>query len=253
MDGTVLDAGGATTEKVLAGVPRLRDLGLLPIVVTGRSRPGFLRLAGAEPLLALFHPEVLLEDGDVVLDRADGRCRTTAALPEQAVDQVVRTCADVVASCAGGGLVASSRRAAAAYAMAYRIPRGDIDVAPPAGPVSRLVVFDAAPPDVVGTRRRPLNAFDASVFTAAGRGKAAGLADLLAERFGEQDLSRVVAFGDGDNDADLLAASRVGVAVQGCSPAARAAARVHLDGPLGAYLETVVPGELLRHGAPQAR
>ncbi|MFI2619137.1 HAD family hydrolase [Streptomyces sp. NPDC018584] len=249
----MLDAGGATTAAVLAGTSRLRDLGLLPIVVTGRSLPGFLRLAGADPLLTLFHPEVLLEDGDVVLDRAGGHCRTAATLPLPAVDQVVRACADVVASCDGGRLVASSRRAAAAYAMAYRIPRRDIDVAAPAGPVSRLVVFDAAPADVAGTRRRPLNAFDATVFTAAGRGKATGLADLLAERFGEQDLSRVVAFGDGDNDADLLAASRVGVAVQGCSTAARAAARVCLDRPLGAYLETVDPRDLLRCDARQTR
>ncbi|NUH40999.1 HAD hydrolase family protein [Streptomyces samsunensis] len=251
LDGTVLDAGGATSAAVVSGVARLRDLGLLPIIVTGRSRPGFLRLAKIDPLLVLFYAEVLLEDGDIVLDRVSGGCRTAASLPSFAVDHVVRNCADVVGSCGDGRLVASNRRAAAAYALAYRVSRRDIDVAALAGPTSRLVVFGDAPPDVPGTQRRSLNAFGATVVTAAGRGKAAGLADLLAERFGEQDLARVVAFGDGDNDADLLAASRVGIAVSGCSSAAGAAARICLDRPLGAYLETVDLRELVRTGAHQ--
>jgi hypothetical protein len=149
---------------------------------------------------------------------------------------------DVVASC-DGRLLASTRRAAVAYALAYGIPRAAVGIGAPDGPSTRLVVFGEAPPQLPGTERRVLRAYGATLLTAAGRGKAVGLAALLALRFGERDLSRVMAFGDGDNDAGLLAAARPGIAVQGSSPAARAAARLHLEEPLGAYLEAMdLPG-----------
>ncbi|MGW7466953.1 HAD family hydrolase [Streptomyces xantholiticus] len=245
LDGTLLDATGGAPQAVVAGISRLRGLGLLPIIITGRSLPSFQRLTEIGPLLALCHLEVLLEDGDIVLDRVGGGCRMVAELPPSAVERVVQDCADVVGSC-DGRLIASSRRAAAAYSMAYGIPRRDIDIAPLTGPTTRLVVLDGAPSDLPGTQRRSLRAFGATLLTAAGRGKAVGLTDLLIERFREHGLSQVMAFGDGDNDADLLAASRIGIAVQGCSPAAHAAARIHLERPLGAYLETVDLGELIQ-------
>ncbi|GGY14969.1 HAD family hydrolase [Streptomyces xanthochromogenes] len=235
LDGTLLDAAGTAARDVVAGISRLRERGLLPVLITGRSLPSFRRLTDIGPLLALCHPEVLLEEGDLVLDRTEERHRPTTRIPPPVVERVRRDCADVVASC-DGRLLASTRRAAVAYAVAYGLPRDAVDIGTPTGPTTRLVVFGDAPPELPGTARHLLRAFGATLLTATGRGKAVGLAALLAARFGEGDLSRVVAFGDGDNDAGLLAAARLGIAVQGSSPAARAAARLRLDEPLGAYL-----------------
>jgi hydroxymethylpyrimidine pyrophosphatase-like HAD family hydrolase len=48
----------------------------------------------------------------------------------------------------------------------------------------------------------------------------------------------VLAVGDGDNDAELLGSSAVGVAVAGASEAAIAAATVRLTSSLTGYLMT---------------
>ncbi|MFF5563240.1 HAD family hydrolase [Streptomyces sp. NPDC012623] len=249
LDGTLLDAEGLVPRSVVAGVSRLRRHGLLPVLVTGRSLPSFRRLTDIGPLLALCHPEVLLEEGDLVFDRTEESHRPTAAIPPCAVDRVRRDCVDVVAS-SDGRLLASTRRAAVAYAMAYGIPRDAVGIGAPTGASTRLVVFGEPPPELSGTERRALRAFGATLLTAAGRGKAVGLSALLAVRFGERDLSRVVAFGDGDNDAGLLAAARLGVAVLGSSAAARAAARLRLEEPLGAYLAAMALPEPGRADAP---
>ncbi|SCE10843.1 Hydroxymethylpyrimidine pyrophosphatase [Streptomyces sp. SolWspMP-5a-2] len=238
LDGTLLDAEGRIPRATVAGIARLRGRGLLPVLVTGRSLPSFRRWRDADRVLDLCHPEVLLEEGDLVYDRGQDRHRAVAALPADAVARVRRACADVVASC-DGRLLASTRRAAVAYAVAHGVPRDAIGIGPPTGPSTRLMVFGEKPPEPPGTEGRALRGFGATLLTAAGRGKAVGLAALLTDRFGERDgLSRVVAFGDGDNDAGLLAGARLGIAVQGSSPAARAAADLCLDRPLEEYLAT---------------
>jgi hydroxymethylpyrimidine pyrophosphatase-like HAD family hydrolase len=77
---------------------------------------------------------------------------------------------------------------------------------------------------------------DAVVWQPQDRGKAVAVAARVA-RDGH-DLDSVLAVGDGDNDAELLGSSAVGVAVAGASEAAIAAATVRLTSSLTGYLMT---------------
>ncbi|MEK8174667.1 hypothetical protein NKH77_53415 [Streptomyces sp. M19] len=139
------------------------------LLVTGRSLPSFCRLTDIGPLLALCHPEVLLEEGDLVLDRTERRHRLTARIPPPAVERVRRDCADVVASC-DGRLLASTRRACRVR-HGVRHTRDAVGIGTPTGPSTRLVVFGEAPPELPGTERRALRAFGATLLTVAGRAR----------------------------------------------------------------------------------
>jgi hypothetical protein len=235
LDGTVLGADDRIIGGVTVGLRQLRAHGLRVVLVTGRSAVALQNLTWIDELLALCDHEVLVDEGDVVLDQCTGRVRCLAALPHGIVTRVAADCADIVMA-ADGCLTATTRRAAVAYAHAYRIPRSLIQMGKPHGLVSRITVFGEPPPPMEGVAVDLIEPFSAAVLRNSRGGKAAGLACWLADRFGEADLSRVIAIGDGDNDADMLSSSGVGVAVRDSSPAAIASASVHLVGSLEMFL-----------------
>jgi hypothetical protein len=235
LDGTVLGADDRLIGDVIVGLRHLRTHGLRVVLVTGRSVVALQALTWIDELFALCDHEVLVDEGDVVLDRRTGRVRCMAALPDAIVTRVTADCADIVMA-AEGCLTATTRRAAVAYAHAYRIPRSLIQVGEPHGLVNRITVFGEPPPPIEGVAVDRIGPFSAAVLKNSYSGKAAGLACWLAGRFGEADLSRVIAIGDGDSDADMLSSSGIGVAVRDSSPVAIASASVHLDGPLGMFL-----------------
>lgn len=290
LDGTLLGPRGRLLDGVPAGVAAIRRRGLLPILVTGRSLVGLRALRTIDELLALCDDQILLHNGDVRFDRVTGAVRHRRTLPAEAVRRLrAAGMADLVVE-HDGELLASSRRAALAFALAYELPRRTVRLLPPdapALPATRITLLggwpapaptganpatrpagDAAPAGGAATAGDaaavaaalsgldcavyPVEAFRAVVVHPADTCKARALTAHLRARFGETGLDRVLAFGDGDNDARLLAECRVGVAVPDSRPAAVAAAALHLRQPLADFLAHLDPGELLRSVASAA-
>jgi hypothetical protein len=244
LDGTVLDERGELPARVAGGLAGLRRRGVTLIVVSGMPVRDFHPLARDPRFRRHWHRRVLLCNGDVELDLVTGAYTWRNTVPPEALSRALASgVTDIVAEC-GTRLVAFSRRAALAYAMAYRVPRADIPVhagGTPAGPVVRITAFTPESqlrPVLAGLPCRlvavpPLHA---TVISPTATCKAAAVADLLARQFGESGLDRVIAFGNDTNDACLLATARVGVAVAGSHPLAAARATVRLTVPLGAFL-----------------
>ncbi len=253
LDGTVLDPAGRVLDGVPRGVARLREHGIVPILVTGRSYASFERLALPPEFLALCDRYVLLDEGDVILDRVSGTLEYRAVLPTRTLPELLGLGCQDIAFQWRGRHYGTGRRAALAFGMAFALPRASVELCPPPLPVcepTRVVVFGGTPTLVAGwddpdVEVATIRGFGAAVFRPRAGGKVNGLTAHLARRFGEADLSRVIAFGDGENDAALLVRSAVGVAVDGCVPVSAAGASVRLDQPLARYLATLDPHRLV--------
>ncbi|NUW38691.1 HAD family hydrolase [Nonomuraea rhodomycinica] len=253
LDGTLLDANGDALPGLAAGLTRLRDLGLVSILITGRSLASLRAASLDEELLALLEPQVLISDGDAVFDRRCGLFRQTRALPEGLGSHLLEKGFEDVVVEAGGDYYASSRRAALVLAMAYRLPRAVVSIGLPSQmgiPLGRAVVLAEqsrvrAALDGFRCVTRRLTAFGATLIHPEGTGKSGALAAHLLAEFGEQGLERTIAFGDGPNDAGLLAECRIGIAMREGAAAAVAAADLHLTESLGEFLRDLAPQRLI--------
>jgi hypothetical protein len=248
LDGTLLD----TMDRPLAGVTEaiaaLGRLGIVSFLATGRS-PVSLRAAGLDqPLLRVLHPRMVVSDGDGVLDRGSRLFRPLRWLPGIIRDRLLGAGLTDVATEVDGQYHANSRRAALGVAMAYRIPRANVVVTPglaQEGRITRVMVFGASGDlvsllDGIRHTARRLRAFDATLLRPPGTNKARALTALLRLEFGERGLGRVIAFGDGATDAELLKSARLGIAVQNSEPLAVKAADRQLAEPLTSYLHGVI-------------
>lgn len=252
LDGTLLDDCGGYAPSLPDGLRALRSAGVSPLLITGRPVAGFRRFDPDGVLTgALEH--FLLSDGNVLLDRVTGEVtalrRLPAELPDRLVDSGVRHFVVELAA----EPVASSRQAALQYARTHGMPRSEVTVATDVralpGPLVAVTVFPPHPglsPAVDGLPHDldTVRAFDACVIRPRGTCKATGLARFLARYRDEPDLSRVVAFGNGYNDACLLASAACGVAVRGADDVAVRNCDRHLTEPLGDFLS--------RPGTPSA-
>jgi HAD superfamily hydrolase (TIGR01484 family) len=240
LDGTVIDADGRPIADVISGLRRVQDMGIPIVAATGRSVVSFGELTAIDSLLDLCDHEILLDDADTVLDRRTGQTRCGASLSAEVIERVSAECLDYVAT-TGDRLTASSRRAATAYAIAYRVPRHKVEIGIAAELVRRLTIFDAPPAGIKGISIERISPFGATVLRPAHGGKAAGVAAWLRRRMSDASLGDVIAIGDGDNDAPLFLSSGASIAVRGSSPEAAGAASTCLEEPLGTYLARFDP------------
>lgn len=216
-------------------------MGIANVIVSGRS-PYLVQSLGLAPeLLALFEPTMVLRDGDILWNWRTDTIEQQRTIPDTVVptlpfpDFVVDT---------GRCLVASSDRAADRHAVTYRCPRTSITVSarPPASSAVKVTIY-ADPAEVLAA----LHGLDGCAFTATARDrcsvvppnscKAAGLTVLL----GHKTLTKVIAFGDGANDACLLRSAGAGIAMAIADPDTARDATRQLTGPLAAYLTDEFP------------
>lgn len=228
---------GAFVPGLDVGLGHLRQLGVRPMLVTGRSSVAFRHVG---PVPDGFDHRILLSNGNAVLHRAYGRVETSAVLPGEVLSRLVADDGrDLVAETADE-LLASTGRAAVAHARAYRLPRSAITVDPArvAGAAATAVTVYGAPGGPGGLLAGAavevdrITAYHGYVLRPSGTCKARAVSQVVAGG----DLSRVIAFGDGYNDACLLAAAGRGVAVDGADEVATRHSRVRLDRPLPEYL-----------------
>lgn len=254
LDGTVLDAGGRPREGIVEAVTRLRALGIEPMLVSGRSAASFRQVVRDRRFGGIWDAEALLSDGNVRYSLDTGEVTCLRTLPVDVLAHLAdRPGLDLVVE-QHGAHVASSRRAAIQYVMAYRMPPATVPVGGwpgiDLGAVTAVTVFRRV--EVVRGWLRGLacqavaiRPFDATVVRPTRTCKARALRRHLRNRF-DVGLDRVIAFGDGVNDAAMLGRCAIGVAVRGSHPAALARCSHRLDQELVPFLTALCPRRLAR-------
>ncbi|GAB2640177.1 HAD hydrolase family protein [Nocardia goodfellowii] len=250
LDGTLIDGADQPYEGVIAGLESLREQGVLPLLVTGRSACSFRTLRHLDDLFDLFDDQVLLSEGNVRLARDADALTFLQTSPHEVLRRLTAAPGiDLVAEWSGE-LHATTARAAMQFAMAYRVPRRQIAVTTSVAEINArptaVTVFGSCTPvrelvmglDCEVIQIRP---FDAQVVRPCGTGKAAALVRHMLWRFGEPDLSRTLAVGDGAGDAGMLSACAMSAATHGADPAAAAAAAERLQGDLASFLRDFHP------------
>lgn len=222
-DASLPDGRAAAFASLVAAAPTL--------LATGKTAPS---IAGLIRRFGLPGPHVIC-NGAALLD-GDGRIEVLAALDEAVADEVMDTLTahDVaaVAYLADGSLAARApdRRFAAITALGEPEPH----IGHPGGiPVLKILAvltedeegtLRAVASDRARIQRTGPSFLEWNAPTAA-KGEAIR---VVAARHGVQ-MADVVAIGDSENDASMLAAAGWGIAVRDSSPAAIAAADEHLD------------------------
>jgi Cof subfamily protein (haloacid dehalogenase superfamily) len=219
--------------RTLAALARVRDAGIPVIVVTGRMVQSLRRVL--EP--ARLHDPVICYQGAAVVD-ADGTWllhvpidrelarEAIAAVEVEGYDPNVYVGDELYVS----RITAGSR----AYADFQQIPIhevGDVKAWLPEPPTKIVCVGDPVALDGVGERMRAR--FDGRLwvtkslpkfleFATLGVSKGSGL-EFLAERLGFS-RERAIAFGDGENDVELVEWAGYGIAVENAHERVKAVA-----------------------------
>lgn len=248
LDGTLIDDRGQLMGDVFGAVNMLRQRGIISMIVTGRTYDSFFSLNLDPSLLALFHYHVLLNDGNVICHHQektfDVKQYIDADLCQQIISLLDGKAEFVIES--HGKHVASSKSAKLKYSMLYTFPREKIEVGHKKelsfSHVTKLFILSKEKIDLAHQLRHcqcdvaDAQFLNAQVISPKGICKADMLRHYLLERFGERNLDRVIAFGNGHNDRLLLKKAKWGLAVQDSHPSAIELSDVHLQESIYDYL-----------------
>ena len=227
LDDTLIWRDRVVRPRTLAALRRAREAGLDVIVVTGRMVQSLQRVM---PLSLLDEPAICYQ-GAVVVDR-DGRwlrhVPIEAELAKEAIAAVEAEGYDPNVYVDDELYVSRMTEHAEAYASFQGLEVhvvGDVRAWLSHAPTKVVVVGD--PVELDGLEVRQKRAFENRLtiskslphfleFTALGITKAAGL-DFLAGRMGFTP-QETIAFGDGENDVELVAWAGYGIAVENAHP-----------------------------------
>lgn len=248
LDGTLLDSDCTLADDTLDGLQRLKKAHLALFVVSGRSPHAVRLLTIPDSILSLFEPVMVLSDGDILWNWRTDTIEDSRSVPITAVPALIANGIKDFVVDTGRELIASSRSAAIGHAIYYQYPRSSITINDrPTKSGSKITVY-AEPEAVVtalagvdGCGFHPAPEGKRCNVVPAGSCKGAGLARLLSLRYREPTLARVIAFGDGDNDACLLRTAGAGIAMAVSEADAVRGATMQLHNSLAAYLTTEFP------------
>ena len=248
LDGTVVGADLVVGERVVAAFASARRAGWRTVIATGRmfrsALPYAARLGVTDPLItyqgAWVRDPVTLQTWWHRLIPADLALEVVRAVKDRGLhlnlyrDDVLlveRITQEAVWYCSQSGVDATVVPSLEAQSDAVTKL---VAIAPPAvvdqyEPAFKTIFSGRL--NVVRSNPRYLEFSD----LAASKGQALG---HVAERLGI-DPGAIVAFGDADNDADMLAMAGLGVCVGDASAAARAAAKRH-TAPIGDGVAAVI-------------
>ena len=259
LDGTVLRRNLRITQGTVAALQGLRERGMRLVVATGRrfedarKHAGRLGFAGHDPLICYGGSMVRRINGETLLHRK---------LPVSLGIEVLEWAAarDLHARVFLDGRIITSPDTPAALDHLRRYAEDGVSVVDsPADWLredteqpTKLVIVDR-PDDIEGWLEAARTAFDGRLFVTRSlphyveigslEGTKASALGFLCERWGIEP-ERVLAFGDADNDIDMLRFAGHGVAVGGMTGEVREAADrvvpgVDEDGVAG-YVETLL-------------
>ncbi|MGE6631473.1 HAD hydrolase family protein [Bacillus sp. NPDC077027] len=252
LDGTLINEKGQLIGDVQGAVKKLRHKGITPLIITGRTYDSFFSLDFDPSFLNLFHHAVLINDGNVTCHHQE-RTFTVRNILEPSLCQHLVSLLDGKAEFvieASGKHIASSKSARLKYSMLYMLPRGRIEVGDirqhSFEHVTKLFVLSADKMDVAkevshfNCHVADAHFLNAKVISPKGICKAALLKQHLIEYFGEQNLERVIAFGNGYNDRLLLKQAKCGIAVQDSHPSAIELCDIHLEESIPEFIQKVL-------------
>jgi Cof subfamily protein (haloacid dehalogenase superfamily) len=261
LDGTVLRRDLKITGRTLAAMNELRGRGMRLVVATGRrfegarEHAGRLGFAGEDPIICYGGSMVRRMNGETLLHRTLPRDLGVKVLEWAAErDLHARVFVD------GHVITSPDTPAALKYLRRYEEPGLSVVEDPAAWLQSggdeptKLVIVDH-PDDIEGWLREAQDAFRGWLFVTRSlphyvevgglEGTKSKALRFLCEHWGI-DPARTIAFGDADNDVDMLRFVGHGVAVGGMTAEVREAADavakpVHEDG-VALYLEKFLGG-----------
>ena len=239
LDGTVLRRNLRITKETIAALGRLRDRGMRLVVATGRRFEDAREYAGR---LGFEEGDPVICYGGSMVRRINGETLLHRTLPTELGMEVLEWAArrDLHARVFVDGQIVTSPDTPAA--MEHLKSYGEPDVSAVESPArwleedgvepTKLVIVDY-PDDIGGWLEEARTAFAGRLFVTRSlphyveiggpEGTKSRALRFLCERWGiEQD--RVLAFGDADNDIDMLRFAGRGVAVGGMSGEVREAA-----------------------------
>jgi Cof subfamily protein (haloacid dehalogenase superfamily) len=259
LDGTVLRRDLEITDRTVAAIDGLRDLGMRLVVATGRrfegarEHAGRLGFSGGDPVICYGGSMVRRMNGETLLHRT---------LPRDLGVEVLEWAAqrDLHARVFVDGRVITSPDTPAAlrHLSRYEEPGLHVVNAPAAWlrdggqEPTKLVIVDH-PDDVEGWLEEAREAFRGRLFVTRSlphyveigglEGTKSKALRFLCDHWGI-DPARTIAFGDADNDVDMLRFAGHGVAVGGMTDEVREAADavappVNEDG-VASYLEKLL-------------
>jgi hypothetical protein len=261
LDGTVLRRNLRITDRTVDALRRLKERGMRLVVATGRRFEGArehaerLGFAGSDPVICYGGSMVRRMNGETLLHRTLPRELGVEVL-EWAAERGLHARVFV-----DGGIITSPDTPAALDHLRRREEPGVSTVDSPAvwlreggEEPTKLVIVDH-PDDVGGWLEEAQEHFRGRLFVTRSlphyvevgglEGTKSRALEFLCARWGI-DPGRVIAFGDADNDIDMLRFAGRGVAVGGMTREVREAAdevvpNVDEDGVAG-YVEKLVGG-----------
>jgi Cof subfamily protein (haloacid dehalogenase superfamily) len=261
LDGTVLRRNLRITQGTVAALQRLRERGMRLVVATGRRFEEASEYAGR--LGFADHDPVICYGGSMV-KRMNGETLLHRTLPESLATEVLEWTAERALHArvfVDGRIITSPRTSAALEHLRRYTEPGVSVVDSPADWLreggeepTKLVIVDR-PDAIKGWLQEAQTAFAGRLFVTRSlphyvevgslEGTKASALGFLCERWAIEP-ERVLAFGDADNDIDMLRFAGHGVAVGGMTGEVREAAdevvpSVDEDGVAG-YVETLLRG-----------
>ena len=238
LDGTVLRRDLTITEATVGALRALREHGMRLVVATGRRFEGArkhaerLGFGGEDPVICY---------GGSMIRRMNGETLLHRTLPKSVSVEVLRWASEKGLHArvfTDGRILASPETSAAIKYLSEREPDVEIVESPVAwlqnggeNP-TKLVIVDH-PDEISNWLGEARRAFSGRLFVTRSlphyvevgglRGAKSEALKFLCELWGI-DASRTLAFGDADNDVDMLSFAGLGVAVGGMTEEVRAAA-----------------------------
>jgi Cof subfamily protein (haloacid dehalogenase superfamily) len=261
LDGTVVRRDLRITDRTVAALDRLRERGMRLVVATGRRFEGArehaerLGFATLDPLICYGGSMVRRMNGETLLHYT-----LTRSLGVEVLEWAAERSLHARVFVDGRVITSSDTPAALRHLRSYEEPGLSVVEDPAAWlrnggeEPTKLVLVDH-PGDVEGWLEEAQDAFRGRLFVTRSLPHYVEVGDLegtkskalrfLCERWGI-DSGRVIAFGDADNDVDMLRFVGHGVAVGGMTDEVREAADavaspVHEDG-VASYLERLMGG-----------
>jgi Cof subfamily protein (haloacid dehalogenase superfamily) len=261
LDGTVVRRDLRITDRTVAALDRLRERGMRLVVATGRRFEGArehaerLGFATLDPLICYGGSMVRRMNGETLLHYT-----LTRSLGVEVLEWAAERSLHARVFVDGCVITSSDTPAALRHLRSYEEPGLSVVEDPAAWlrnggeEPTKLVLVDY-PGDVEGWLEEVQDAFRGRLFVTRSLPHYVEVGDLegtkskalrfLCERWGI-DPGRVIAFGDADNDVDMLRFVGHGVAVGGMTDEVREAADavaspVHEDG-VASYLERLMGG-----------
>lgn len=237
LDDTLLDARSELTPRTLAALKRAMDAGVRIALSSGRMTEAmlpFARIIGVNAPMILFN-------GALIRDLRDGETIFANPIPFETARRVARMVEDMgvyIQAYPGEGYFCDRRTEyTLGYEKSIRVPCAELGVPVSEwmrGDMIKMLAIDT-PERIDEVQRALREAFPSGVsfmkskahyleIVAEGIDKGRAL-DALRARLGfERD--EVMAFGDGQNDAAMLAAAGWGVAVENAVDECKAVARI---------------------------